>query len=81
MGRIVRFVREVEHIGPGSMDWLMGAGSVDRETRLGRAVLVELNGAARRWTERVDNQGIRAGKRKASVLHSTPVPDGQESLH
>jgi hypothetical protein len=40
IGRIVRFVREGEHIGPGSMDRLMRAGTVAREARLGRTILV-----------------------------------------
>ena len=82
--RIVRFVREAEHVGAGSMDRLEGAVeacTVDLEARLGRTVLVELNGAARMWTEREGKQRVRTAKRKASVLHSTPVPDGQESLH
>jgi hypothetical protein len=75
---IVRFVREAEHVGAGSMDRLEGAVescTVDLEARLGRTVLVELNGAARRWTERGDKQRIRTEKRKASVLPSTHAPD------
>jgi hypothetical protein len=53
----------------------MGAGTVAREARLGRTVLLQSSEAAKKWTERETKQRIRTDERKASVLHSTLAPD------